>query len=84
MFGQLLDRREYIALVVNEYGSIEGIVSFEDVVETLLGIEIMDETDIMEDMQKFARNQWIQRAKRLGLVSDSDGIEEGFKSLDES
>ncbi len=84
LFDQLLDRREYFALVVDEHGGIAGIVSLEDVVETLLGIEIIDETDIAEDMQKFARNQWIQRAKRLGLISDSDEIEAWFKSLDNS
>lgn len=63
----LLDRRQHLALVVSEYGGTRGLVSLEDVVETLLGMEIVDEMDKVEDMQALARQQWSKRAKALGL-----------------
>jgi CBS domain containing-hemolysin-like protein len=64
---QLLKGRLHIALVVDQYGSVVGIVTLEDVIETLLGLEIVDEQDQEVDMQKFARERWRQRAKRTGL-----------------
>lgn len=65
----LLDQRQHIALVINEYGGTEGLVTLEDVVETLLGMEIVDEMDEVEDMQALARKQWEKRAAALGLNS---------------
>lgn len=52
---EFLKRREQLFLVVDEYGGTAGIITLEDVMETLLGVEIMDETDAVEDMQKLAR-----------------------------
>ena len=69
LFERLLDRLEHIALVVDEYGGVAGVVSMEDVVETLLGLEIVDEADSVEDMQALARKQWFRRAERLGLIN---------------
>ncbi|MDH4046273.1 MAG: hemolysin, partial [Gemmatimonadota bacterium] len=46
-----------------------GVASMEDVVETVLGMEIVDEADKHKDMQELAREQWVKRARRLGLVS---------------
>jgi CBS domain containing-hemolysin-like protein len=71
LLERLLDRLEHIALVVDEYGGVEGIVTMEDVVETLLGMEIVDEADSVEDMQALARRQWFKRAKQLGMVQDA-------------
>lgn len=70
LFERLLDRLEHIALVVDEYGGMAGIVTMEDVVETLLGLEIVDEADSVEDMQAMARQQWLRRARRLGIVPE--------------
>lgn len=64
---QLLKDRLHIALVVDQYGSAVGIVTLEDVIETLLGLEIVDEQDAQVDMQKFARDRWRQRAADTGL-----------------
>ena len=64
----MMDKREHIALVVDEYGGMAGIVTLEDLLETLLGLEIQDESDSEADMQQLARNQWTARAKRLGLI----------------
>jgi len=70
---RFLDSREHIALVVDEYGGTAGVVSMEDVVETVLGLEIVDEADKHKDMQELARQQWVKRAKRLGLVGEGFG-----------
>jgi CBS domain containing-hemolysin-like protein len=68
LFERLLEKQEHIAVVVDEYGGFSGVVTMEDVVETLLGMEIVDEIDAIEDMQKLAREKWRERAKRLGIV----------------
>lgn len=68
LFETLIAKREHIALVVDEYGSVSGLVTMEDVIETLLGLEIMDESDNVEDLQLLARKKWEARAKRTGII----------------
>jgi CBS domain containing-hemolysin-like protein len=63
----LLEQRQPIALVVDEYGGTAGLVTLEDVVETLLGMEIVDEMDQVKDMRSLARRQWEKRARALGI-----------------
>lgn len=57
----LLEKREHIAVIMDEFGGMEGIVTLEDVIETLLGLEILDEKDTVDDMQEYARKRWKQR-----------------------
>lgn len=68
LFTQFLTTREHIALVVDRFGGMAGIVTMEDVIETLLGVEIVDESDQTTDMQVLARRNWERRARRLGLI----------------
>lgn len=68
VFNQFLEKREHIALVTDEFGSFEGIVTMEDIIETLLGLEIVDELDKNVDMQALARKNWEKRAKDMGLL----------------
>ena len=68
LFETLIEKREHIALVVDEYGSVSGLVTMEDILETLLGLEIMDESDNVEDLQLLARKKWEERAKRTGII----------------
>ncbi|MEZ5072010.1 MAG: hypothetical protein R2751_13890 [Bacteroidales bacterium] len=68
LFSNLLERKAHIAIVVDEYGMVSGLVTMEDFFETLIGIEIMDEMDNVEDMQLLARQNWESRAKKLGLI----------------
>jgi len=72
LFETLIAKREHIALVVDEYGSVSGLVTQEDVIETLLGLEIMDESDNVADLQKLARTAWKKRAKQLGLIEEQN------------
>ena len=71
LFETLIEKREHVALVVDEYGSVSGLVTQEDVIETLLGFEIMDESDSIADLQSLARKKWEKRAKTLGLLDDT-------------
>ena len=68
IFTILNEKRAHMAVVVDQYGSVLGIVTLEDVIETLFGLEIMDETDSVTDLQKFARQKWEARAKKYGLI----------------
>ncbi|RPD96550.1 HlyC/CorC family transporter [Aureibaculum marinum] len=74
LFEQLIESRNHMALVVDEYGSVNGLVTMEDVIETLLGLEIMDESDTDSDMQQLARKNWQKRAKKLGIIGDDSEI----------
>lgn len=70
LLDKFIVENEHIALVVDEYGGTEGIVTMEDLIETLLGIEIVDELDNDEDMRALARKNWEIRARKMGLLSD--------------
>lgn len=76
LFEKIIEKQEHIAFIVDEYGGFSGIVTMEDVVETLLGLEIVDEIDTIEDMQKMARQKWNERAKKLGIATSNKNRDE--------
>jgi CBS domain containing-hemolysin-like protein len=69
LMDALMKRRQHIAIVVGEFGETRGLVTLEDLIETLLGEEIMDEGDTVADMQVMARQLWKKRMKASGLAT---------------
>ncbi|WP_319524193.1 hemolysin family protein [uncultured Desulfosarcina sp.] len=70
LLERFLKDRHHIAIVVDEHGGTDGLVTLEDLIETLMGMEIVDETDDVEDMRVLARKQWKERAKAMGVDAD--------------
>ena len=70
VFDQFIKRKEHIFIVVDEYGTVSGLVSMEDVVETILGIEIVDELDTVADMREQARLQWEQKKRQSKKINN--------------
>lgn len=64
IWDRMLEKKEQIAVIINEYGAFQGVVTMEDVIETILGDEIVDERDAVEDMQQFARDKWKNNNKK--------------------
>lgn len=67
LFNSMTADQVHIAATLDEFGSFAGLITLEDVIETLLGIEIIDEVDDTEDMQEKARELWKKRAKKMGI-----------------
>ncbi|MDP5077028.1 MAG: CNNM domain-containing protein, partial [Nonlabens sp.] len=71
LFNTMIATKEHMALVVDGYGNVQGVATMEDVIETMLGLEIMDESDDVADMQLLARKNWEKRSKLLGIQNNN-------------
>lgn len=63
LMDQLILNRQHLAMVADTFGSLVGLVTMEDLFETLLGLEIVDESDKVEDLQKYAKETWKKRTE---------------------
>ena len=68
IWDSLIEHKEQISIVIDEYGCFQGILTLEDVIETVFGFEITDENDQVSDMQQLARERWQKRQKRFSTV----------------
>jgi len=64
LLDQFIDLREHIFLVIDEHGGVAGIITLEDAIEAVLGVEIVDELDSVDDMRMLAKEQWEARRKQ--------------------
>lgn len=71
VYDRLVRKKNHMALVVDKYGTVQGLVTLEDAVETLIGLEITDELDKVEDMQILAHQRWRDRMQAIGIDPDS-------------
>ena len=70
----MLQKKEHISLIIDEYGGMDGITTLEDIIESLLGFEIVDEKDKVEDMQQFAIKRWQEKQKKYELLNGKNSI----------
>lgn len=68
IWEQMLAKKEHISIIIDEYGTMRGIVTMEDVIETMLGVEIVDENDEAVDMQDMAREKWHQQQQQQTAI----------------
>ena len=70
IWEKFLEKKEHISVIIDEYGTFRGLVTMEDVIETMLGQEIVDETDEVVDMQEYAKEQWEKAQKDIIKADD--------------
>ena len=79
IWNSMLSNKRHIACVIDEYGSFQGIITLEDIIETIVGLESMDERDDVADLRQLALDRWHQRQSRFKVIDLPD---EGNESSD--
>ncbi|MBU0505450.1 MAG: hemolysin family protein [bacterium] len=79
VLDEFIKKQEHLFMVTNELGDIAGLITLEDAIETLLGVEIVDEFDSVEDMRKYALEQWERRQQ----TKDSHYLSKINKEIDD-
>ncbi len=67
---EMLHKKEHISLIIDEYGGMDGITTLEDIIESLLGFEIVDEKDRVDDMQKYAVKRWQEKQRKYKILNE--------------
>ena len=82
IWESLLKTKDQIALIIDDYGCFQGIITLEDIMETILGMEIIDENDTITDMQQFARERWLKRKNQYKQIVFPDEDDEASPKQD--
>ncbi len=69
IWDAMLAKKNHIACIIDEYGSFQGILTLEDIIETIVGLEIVDERDDVDDMRQLALDRWHQRQARFKEIN---------------
>ena len=74
LFDIMLEKKEQIAVLIDEHGGMSGIVTLEDIIETIFGFEIVDERDAQADMQQLAKEKWRSRSENISVLSNTTDV----------
>lgn len=74
IYNRLIREKSHLSLIVDEFGTVQGLVTLEDVMESLIGLEILDELDKVKNMQSLAQKRWRERTEAMGIDLDVPGI----------